>query len=114
MSTIDQRKFATAPIVEGGTYRKEVRKDSEGEAVYETGSMQGTIVTTDGIKRGRLYTFTQGKNPLTVTEGRENFAGWELVSAPSKSAIKSLITAYELDLETKAAGIAKPTTKKKA
>jgi hypothetical protein len=88
MATVDQRKLDTAAIVEGGSYRLKVGKDAEGEPIYETGTMQGTSVDSRGEKHGRLYTFTQGKNPITVTEGRENFAGWELFAAPSKAAAK--------------------------
>lgn len=92
MSNIDLRFAETWPIIEGGTYRRIIGYEDEErkKPLYETGTVMGTARNASGDLQGRLYTYVNGSAPFTVTEGRENFMDWELVSAPSKSAIKGI------------------------
>lgn len=78
-------KQTTAPIVNGGSY---TRTAQDGTVVE--GLMAGVNRYKDKQGRemvdGQLYTFNRGNIPQQVREGTESFAGWELVTAPSKSA----------------------------
>lgn len=81
------REEDTAPIVNGGSYIFKLA--TEGTTVE--GLMLG-VLRTEGIRgkpdrvEGNLYIFTRGPIPVHVVENTESFKGWELVTAPAKSA----------------------------
>lgn len=74
-------EYKTAPVVVGGVYRRKLLAvDKEGGPLYEYALCASAEQRTDGKLTGILL--RAGRMSVSVTEGQETMAGWDLMSRP--------------------------------